>query len=57
MNKRTLDKMRTLIKSYDDNFVIPHDYVKKYNRPGAEFECPGGRAWVMWFIDQLEVLK
>lgn len=48
----TIERLREKAEKVESHQRIPYSYVEKYNDLGGT--VPGGKAWVMWFIDQVE---
>lgn len=52
--KKILQEMREVVLKFDPHLPIDKEYLK-YNDLGGE--NPGGKAWIMWFLDYFERLK
>lgn len=50
--KYSLNELREFAMSINIDMEIDRGYVEKYNVKRKDM--PGGRAWVMWFIDLFE---
>lgn len=58
--KYTTKQLRKAILKYPDDFALPQEACKKYNTIHSvidDKETPGGRAWIMWFLDELDKEK
>ena len=56
MKHYTTKKMREIADTIPQGYKLPQDVVKKYNliHEYSSEEKPGGRAWIMWFLDLLD---
>lgn len=59
MKLYSTDELRKKLDSFQEDFTLPSSVAKKYNLthhpdPISGEELPGGRAWVMWFLDEVD---
>ncbi len=47
-----LIEAKKVVETIDEDTVCPRKYVYKYNK--TQKEIAGGKAWVMFFLDQLK---